>query len=127
MKKTWLKALAFVLASALVMPVTGKAQENKEKESKTTKEKSKDAQQIIITRKSGSDEKTVIEINGDKVTVNGKPLEEYRDKNGDLNVHLNKIKDLEFYTRIPNVSGTWNLNDNHQGFFSEETTGQCSV
>ena len=39
---------------------------------KTEKEKNKDIQQIIITRTGDANAKTVIEINGDNVLVNGK-------------------------------------------------------
>lgn len=115
MKKTWLKCAAFVLAAALVSPVALKAQDDKEKdkESKNIKEK-KEVQQIIITRKSEKDEKVVVEINGDKVTINGKSIEEYKNSGGDINVRTNKVKDMEYLTRIPNVSGTWNFNgDGH--------------
>lgn len=75
MKKILRKPLLFILAAALMMPVTMLAQSDKEKKDKD-KEK-KESEQIIITRKKDSGEKVVIEINGDKVTVNGKPVEEY--------------------------------------------------
>src|SRR6185369_10656862 len=66
-------------------------------------------------------EKVVIEINGDKVTVNGKPIDEYKDKDGDLNVRLNKLKDADaLFTRIPR-SGTWTTGgDNSFNFFGED-------
>jgi len=114
MKKNWLKIAGFVIAAALLVPVSLLAQndEKGDKGDKATKEK-KDVEQIIITRKGDKDEKTVVEINGDKVTINGKPLEEYKDKNGDISVRLNKLKDLEFLTRIPGGAGTnWNFNGN---------------
>ena len=123
MKKTWLNALSLVLAGALLIPVSSIAQEDKEKESKSAKEKEKkEAQQIIITRKNNSDEKMVIEFNGDKVTINGKPCAEYCEQNKNVNVHVNKLKDVEFLTRIPNVSNSWTLNsDQNMGFFNEES------
>jgi serine protease Do len=41
--------------------------------------------------------------------VNGKPLDEYKDKNGDINVRVNKIKQLDALARIPGMgSGTLN-------------------
>jgi len=62
---------------------------------KTDKEKDKkDVQQIIITRKGNVDGKTVIEINGDKVLVDGK---EVKDKDGDVTVRIHKIKDATAY------------------------------
>jgi serine protease Do len=39
-------------------------------------------EQITIVRKTDSKDKTVIEINGDKITVNGKPIEDLKD--GDM-------------------------------------------
>ena len=37
--------------------------------------------------------KTVVEINGDKITVNGKPIEDLKD--GDITVHRGKYKTME--------------------------------
>ena len=52
--------------------------------------KSDDVQQIIITRTGDTDEKTVIEIKGDKVTVNGKDAA----SDSDVKVRVNKLKDV---------------------------------
>lgn len=109
MKKVWINITAFAFAVALLAPASLLAQKD-EKEEKEVKEK-KDVQQIIITRKGDKDEKVVVEIKGDKVTINGKPLEDFKGKDGDISVHLNKLKDLEFLARVPNVRGTWNFND----------------
>ncbi|MEI2740514.1 MAG: hypothetical protein V9F01_17205 [Chitinophagaceae bacterium] len=81
-----------LFAVALLAPVSLLAQKD-EKDQKEVKEK-KDVQQIIITRKGDKDEKVVVEIKGDKVTVNGKPLEDFKGKDGDISVQLNKLKDL---------------------------------
>ena len=126
MKKTWLKMAAFVLAAALVTPATLKAQDDKEKEKvsrdKTDVKERKDVQQIIVTHKGGNEEKMVIEINGDNVIINGKPLEEYKKEHGDINVRVNKLKDMEYITRVPNVSGNWNQNsDQLMRMFREES------
>ena len=109
MKKTWLKFTAFAIATALLTPVSLLAQNEEKEKDKEVKDK-KESQQIVITRKGDKDEKMVVEIVGDKITINGKPLEEYKD--GDITVRLNKLKDMEFLTRIPNVAGTWNYNYN---------------
>ena len=113
MKKTWLKFSAFAVAVALMVPVSLLAQKD-EKGEKGDKG-DKDVQQIIITKKNGKDEKVVVEINGDKITVNGKSLEDYKDQNGDISVRLNKLKDLEFLARIPGAGTNWNFN-NSDGF-----------
>lgn len=83
-------ALAALLAS-LSIPSLAQDEKVKEKE-KEVKEK-KEVEQITITRNSDSKEKTVIEINGDKITVNGKPIEDLKD--GDVKVHRSKYKTLE--------------------------------
>ncbi len=118
MKKTLISFVAFVLAAVLLAPVSALAQD--EKGDKGVKEK-KDVQQIIITRKAGKDEKVVVEIKGDKITVNGKPLEDYKDKDGDISVRLNKLKDLEYLARVPGLSSTWNFDgyDSYK-FFNQD-------
>jgi len=107
MKKTRIRFAAFVVAVALFAPVALLAQDDKKvKEEKEVKEK-KDVQQVVITRKGDKGEKVVVEIVGDKITINGKPLDEYKDKDGNISVRLNKLKD-EFLTRIPGVGLNWN-------------------
>ena len=59
---------------------TAFAQDDKVKE----KEK-KESQEIIIRKKGDKDTKITVEINGDKVTVNGKPLSEFKDDNVSIN------------------------------------------
>lgn len=104
--------MAFSFGLSLLSPGLLLAQKN----DKGDKEK-KDVQQIIITNKGDKDGKIVVEINGDKVTVNGKPLDEYKEKDGDLNVRVNKYKQLESLSRIPGMSGNWSYNgDGTNGF-----------
>lgn len=93
MQQMWNKIAAFSIMLALLVPVSLLAQKD-EKEEKGDKGK-KDVRQIIITSKGDKNDKVVIEITGDKVLVNGKPLDEYRDKDGDISVRLNKLKDME--------------------------------
>jgi|CXWL01.1.fsa_nt_gi serine protease Do len=121
MKKTGIKFTALAVAVVLLAPASLLAQKEDKEERKELKEK-KEVQQIIITRKSGKDEKVVVEINDDKVTINGKPLEEYKNKDGEISIKLNKLKDMEFLTRIPNVNGNWNFNTNedHYKILSED-------
>lgn len=86
-------AVNFALAALLaVFSVPALAQDEKKVE-KEIKEKKKEVDQIVITRNTDSKEKTVIEINGDKITVNGKPIEDLKD--GEVKVHRNKYKTLE--------------------------------
>lgn len=114
MNSIWKKSAVVMAVLALATPVTLMAQE-KEKTEKGEKEK-KDVQQIIITRKGQKDGKVVIEINGDKVMINGKPSDEY--KESDINVKLNKLRDLESLTYLRGgkpIAG-WN-SDNGNAFF----------
>ncbi len=138
MKQTWVKISALVFAVALFVPVSLMAQ-NEEKEKKEEKEKTemkerkeekekKDVRQITITARGDKNEKLVVEIVGDKITVNGKLFEEYKDKNGDINVRVNKLKDLESLTiaRSPR-GGVWNYNSNDNMGFLKEDANQAML
>ena len=87
MKRILPKLSAVILASLLITPVAIHAQDEKEKD----KSNKKDVDQIIITRKNADKEKVIVEIDGDKVKVNGKPIEDL--KGGDITVNRHKIKD----------------------------------
>jgi serine protease Do len=100
--KQAIKKLSFViLASALAAPVVSFAQD-KEKDKSDKKER----EQIIITRKGDKDEKMVIELNGDKVIVNGKPVDK---DNDEVSVRRARIKDVFAYGGN-GFSGSWNDN-----------------
>ena len=93
MKQASSKFSFFFLLLGFLAPATLLAQ--KEDKVKDTKEK-KEAEQIIITRKGTKNEKVVVEINGDKITVNGKPIEDL-DDDGDVTVRRNRIRDVWAY------------------------------
>lgn len=122
MKKYRIRNIAMIAAFAVIAPISLQAQEDKkgEKGDKGTKEKT-ERQHIIVTTKGEQKEKIVIEISGDKVTVNGKPIEEYKDKNGDISVNISKLKDLESlsYFRTPKGGG-WSFNTDGGVFFNED-------
>lgn len=102
-----------VLLLALLSPVILLAQpEDKVKEK--NKEK-KEVQQITITRKGDKKDKIVIEVNGDKITLNGKPIEEY--KEDEVKVMLNNFKDMESFSmsRSPRGGG-WTFRTEGQPF-----------
>lgn len=115
MRKISVKNAVLAASIAFFAPAALLAQ--KDEKDKGAKEERKDVQQIIITKKGGTDDKVVVEINGDKVTINGKPLEDYKDKGGDIKVKLNRLKDVEALTfeRAPR-GGVWNFNDNNDNF-----------
>lgn len=89
MKQYFIKGIALAGIALLTVPA---AFAQKEKE----KEKDKEQQHINIIRKGNLDEKTVIEIKGDKVTVNGKPASE----NDNVSVNVNKIRDYRALARV---------------------------
>lgn len=102
--KQLIKKISFVaLALAVMAPVSLIAQNDKDKVEKDKK----GGDQIIITRKGNTDEKVVIEVNGDKVTVNGKPVEDLKD--GDISVRHNKIRDAWAFGGN-GLAGAWNDN-----------------
>ncbi len=127
MKKTWFKIAALSLGLALFAPVSLLAQkEDKDKDAKEKEVKEKkDVQQIVITRKNDNGEKVVIEVNGDKVTINGKPVEEYKD-NGDISVRTHKYKTLESLSRIPGVTG-WSSGGNDNFSFMTEDANRAML
>lgn len=89
MKKVLRKPLLTILGAALMVPAALLAQPG-EKDKDKEKDK-KDGEVITIIRKGEQKEKVVVEVDGDKVTVNGKPLDQYE---GDaVTVKRSKIKD----------------------------------
>ena len=114
MRMTWIKSSFLAVTMALLAPVVVLAQKDEKDKVK------KDVQQIIITRSGEKDEKVVVEISGDKVTVNGKPIDEFKDK--DVKVRVNRLRDSEAfaYPRSPR-GGTWNFNeDEYVRFFNTD-------
>jgi len=105
----FLKLSAVAIATLLITPVAIHAQDEKDKEK--DKSEKKGAEQIIITKKGDSNDKVVVEINGDKVTVNGKPIEDLKD--GDISVNVHKLRNGNSFVY------NWNGNDNM--FFNENS------
>ncbi|HVZ56677.1 MAG TPA: PDZ domain-containing protein [Chitinophagaceae bacterium] len=94
--KRLITRLSAVALAALVLPGAVSAQ--KEKTKTAPQKQDTEMQQIIITRKGGKSDKLQIEVNGDKVTVNGKPAEEFKD--GDVTVDLNRMRGMAPPTRL---------------------------
>lgn len=85
MKQVLVKQLTAAALAVFFVPATLLAQQDKEKEK--AKDKT-ERQQIIITRNGDKDEKTVVEIQGDKVKVNGKDVADLKD----VQVHVNNLR-----------------------------------
>lgn len=118
MNKYRVKNTVLIASFALLAPALLKAQDDKGDKGEKQK---KETQNITVTTKGDHKEKITIEINGDKVTVNGKPLEEFKDHNGDISVNVTKLKGLDglTYFRSPGQSGSWSFNGNDgMSFFS---------
>jgi len=127
MMRTKLILSAAVIATLLVAPAVVRAQDEKQKE-KADKEKTekKESEQIVITRKTDNKQKVVVEINGDKVTVNGKPVEDLKDNELDgVTINRHKLKGAGSMRAFASPNGAWSYNwneDNGMFFDGGENT-----
>jgi serine protease Do len=109
---------AAMIAAILFVPAVQAQDEKKEEKEKT----SKDIEHITITKKGDSKEKVTVVIDGDKITVNGKPIEELKE-DGDITVHKSKFKNGDFLMRskMPGGAMAWNGNaDDAWNVFGED-------
>lgn len=115
MKKTWVRLSAGIVAIILLVPPSLMAQpgDKGDKGEKDVKEK-KEVRQFIITNKSGKDDKIVVEIIGDKVTVNGKPVED--SKEGDITVRSTRVKDYNSLSNTYSLLGDAFRYDDKKGY-----------
>lgn len=107
MKQFISRGLMMAGIALLTVPTLTMAQKEKEKQ------KEKEVQNIIITRTGDTKEKMVIEVEGDKVTVNGKDVKDLKD----VNVHVNNMKGTRVWSAAPG-QGNWNFNFNENDHFS---------
>jgi len=125
-------ALRFAIPALLAtFAIPSFAQDAKDK-TKETKDTKKEVEEITIIRKSDDKTKTVVEINGDKITVNGKPIEDLKD--GDITVHRNKYKTMEglnYYgtprTRAGGQSFNWDSGDGMNMYHVDENRAMLGV
>ena len=117
MKRFVLRFAIPALFATFAIPSVAQDAKDKTKESKDTK---KEVEEITIIRKSDDKTKTVVEINGDKITVNGKPVEDLKD--GDITVRRGKYKTMEglnYYSTPRSMTGAQSFNwDNNGGGFN---------
>lgn len=85
MKQNRKAAILLAMGFAFLLPATMLAQKEEKADKDKAKEKNK-VEQVIITKKGDSKDKVVIEIIDDKVTINGKEVEEYKDKDGNVTI-----------------------------------------
>src|SRR6187455_1479089 len=129
MKRFALRFAIPALLATFAIPSFAQDVKTKEKESKDTK---KEVEQITIIRKTDDKTKTVVEINGDKITVNGKPIEDLKD--GDITVHRNKYKTMEglnYYgtprARAGGQNFNWDSGDNFNMYHVDENRAMLGV
>lgn len=91
------------LLLALFAPVSLLAQKEEKEKAKVLEKEKKEVQQIIITRKGDKKDRIVVEISNDQVTINGKPVEEF--KEGDINVMMKNLKDMDALTITTGSAG----------------------
>lgn len=105
-----MKKLSFVLVAFALLPFVSKAQEEKkeqiEKEEiieKKERPEKKETQEIIIRQNGNKELKLKVEIDGDNITINGKPMSEFKDKDITINKRKMIISDGD------NIM-SWNFN-----------------
>jgi serine protease Do len=119
MKSYLNKPLLLILGAALILPAVLFGQDDNEKKEKDKERK--ESQEIVIVRKGDKGEKVTVVVDGDKVTVNGKPLDEY--KGDDVTVRSRKIRDpYAFNYDFNGVGGqSWNFNNDAVKYFSVDS------
>jgi serine protease Do len=115
MKRYFLRTLFVAAIATVSVPVL--AQKAKDKDDKTKK-----SQTIVITRTENTDEKLVIEVKGDKVTVNGKEP----GKDDDVKVKVHTMNRPNTYSRaLTSASGggtdSWVIRDGQMSLFAEDS------
>jgi len=114
MKRIYLNLSAAAIAALLLVPAPIRAQ--KEEKNKEEKKEKREVQTIVINKKADTKEKITVVIDGDKVTVNGKPIEDLKD--GDISVHTYNQSGNYRGLTVPNA-GSWNYNFNDDGHVFE--------
>lgn len=104
-----------LLLMPLIFSIKAQAQGNK-------KDNDKKTERIIITQKNGPIEKMTIEVNGDQVSINGKPAAD----NKDVDITILKDSDGDMFMKAPGAPGMLfgmpfgneNMNGNGNFFFN---------
>lgn len=126
MKKYLLRASG-IAAAAVLLSTSVFAQSDKEK----SKYKLDEGDVIVITKKGGKDSRVVVEVRDGEVTVNGQPLEDYKD--GDVTIRRGSRTSIyngngnaqsRVYSspfRADVQGGAWNNNGNTNGTVYQST------
>lgn len=97
--KNWIKYSTATLVTA-VIATSAIAQNEKDKSANGSNDKT---QEIVIRKNKGSNEKMTIVVDGDNVTINGKPVDEY--KNRDVTIFRRDGSLASAAPRIRNFAG----------------------
>jgi serine protease Do len=125
MKQVIMKKVLVAGIALLSVPAVFAQQKEKVKTEKDKIEK-KSMQTIVITRNGDLDQKTVVEIDGDKVKVNGKDAKD----NKDVNVHVNTFTSPNVYRVNGARAGqnfVWNDGDGFSLFSEDENRAMLGV
>jgi serine protease Do len=109
-----MKKIIFTAAAICFAAFTTTLTAQDDKGTKGDKDK-KETQEIIIRKKGQKDAKISVEINGDKITINGKPLSEFKDDEITINKRNIIIRDGKGGTRFqinPEDFEGFNFNSN---------------
>src|SRR5882762_8468695 len=82
--------LSYTVSAQDEKPEMKEKKEKDEKKEMKEKKEQKESQEIIIRKKGDKDTKIVVEIKGDNVTINGKPISEFKD--GDITINKRDIR-----------------------------------
>lgn len=122
MKQVIAKRLLIAGIALLTVPsVFAQKEKEKTKEEKDKTEKTEKMQTIVITRNGDIDEKTNIEIDGDKVKVNGKDAKDSKDVHVNVNTVTGSNGRMRMYNRTPGAGAfNFNMDGDQMSFFSED-------
>jgi len=108
MKNVFVKRMAVAGVALLSVPALALAQ-------KAGADKEEKVQTIVITRTGDSKGKTVIEIDGDKIKVDGKDAKDSKDVHVNVNTISGEHGIYRFNSRTPGA-GSWSYNFNEDSF-----------
>ena len=119
MKQVIAKGL-FIAGIALLTVPSVFAQKEKEKTKEDKDKVEKKVQTIVITRNADVDGKTIVEIDGDKVKVNGKDAKDNKDVHVNVNTITSADGRMRMYNRTPGASWNFNMDGDQMSLFSED-------
>jgi serine protease Do len=132
--------IAMLFVAALPFGVLAQDEKTEQPEQRERKERpeKKETSELIIRQDGDKEIKLKVEIDGDKVTVNGKPLSEFKDDNVSINKRKMTITDGDHIMSLDfnngndwgkwgeafgkNFEQSWNLNEEGKGAFLGVTT-----